>query len=78
VTVPVLGTNLLLIMASVKGACVHPDLEANKPVDQGPFRISESEERRLICNLAKPPHKRMQSYGCYDHDEKVSDFAPQY
>ena len=68
-TQPLLGTNLLLILADLPcSASQTPDDEK-----QMPTRVGEEEEKELVCTLSRHPRKRVQSYGCYDNDPNVSE-----
>ena len=69
-TQPILGTNLMLILSELpcNNEVKVPDSEMHRPT-----KIDEEEEKELVCSLSRHPRKRVQSYGCYDNDPKVSE-----
>nr|KAG5695029.1 hypothetical protein BaRGS_015853 [Batillaria attramentaria] len=61
-------TNLMFIVAKPKcEECGALDT----PVGQEPYRISDEEEKSLICSLSMHPRRRVVSYGCYDKDDNA-------
>ena len=65
-----LGTNLLLILTELPCST---DIKLSDYEIHRPTKVDEEEEKELVCSLSRHPRRRVQSYGCYDNDPKVSE-----
>ena len=69
-TQPMPGTNLLLILTELPCST---DIKLSDYEIHRPTKVDEEEEKELVCSLSRHPRRRVQSYGCYDNDPKVSE-----
>ena len=64
------GTNLLLILTELPCST---DIKLSDYEIHRSTKVDEEEEKELVCSLSRHPRRRVQSYGCYDNDPKVSE-----